>query len=185
MAALFLRDMRLAVRVGGGAPIGVVFFLMVVTLVPFAIGPDLALLGRIGPAILWLGALLATLLGLDRLLTTDFEDGSLDLILIAPISLELAIATKALAHWLTTGLPSIETTPCTKVDALVMKASRAESASSTENVRCSTRSCLIGNSLSAPAIARLALSSRSATEWRAGNPATGSATPATTPRQNS
>jgi heme exporter protein B len=69
------------------------------------------LLGRIGPAILWLGALLATLLGLDRLLTTDFEDGSLDLILMAPISLELAIATKALAHWLMTGLPIVIAAP--------------------------------------------------------------------------
>jgi heme exporter protein B len=111
LPALFLRDLRLAVRVGGGALIGVVFFLMVVTLVPFALGPDLALLGRIGPAILWLGALLATLLGLDRLLTTDFEDGSLDLILMAPISLELAIATKALAHWLMTGLPIVIAAP--------------------------------------------------------------------------
>ena len=111
LLALLFRDMRVAVRVGGGALIGVVFFLMVVTLVPFAIGPDLVLLGRIGPAILWLGALLATLLGLDRLLATDFEDGSLDLILLAPVSLELAVATKALAHWLTTGLPVVIAAP--------------------------------------------------------------------------
>ena len=62
LRALLVRDMRLAVRVGGGALIGVLFFLIVVTLVPFAIGPDLALLARIGPAILWLGALLASLL---------------------------------------------------------------------------------------------------------------------------
>ena len=111
LRALLLRDMRVAMRVGGGALIGVVFFLMVVTLVPFAIGPDPVLLGRIGPAILWLGALLATLLGLDRLLATDFEDGSLDLILMAPLSLELAVATKALAHWLTTGLPVVIAAP--------------------------------------------------------------------------
>jgi heme exporter protein B len=111
LSALLLRDMRLTVRVGGGALIGVVFFLMVVTLVPFAVGPNLVLLGRIGPAVLWLGALLATLLGLDRLLTTDFEDGSLDLILMAPVPLELAIATKALAHWLTTGLPVVLAAP--------------------------------------------------------------------------
>ncbi len=111
LLALLFRDMRVAVRVGGGALIGVVFFLMVVTLVPFAIGPDLVLLGRIGPAILWLGALLATLLGLDRLLATDFEDGSLDLILLAPVSLELAVATKALAHWLTTSLPVVIAAP--------------------------------------------------------------------------
>ena len=62
LAALFMRDVRLAVRVGGGGGIGVLFFLIVVVLMPFAIGPDLALLGRIGPAILWLGALLASLL---------------------------------------------------------------------------------------------------------------------------
>ena len=111
LAALLLRDIRVAVRVGGGALIGVVFFLMVVTLVPFAIGPDLALLARIGPAMLWLGALLATLLGLDRLLATDFEDGSLDLIFMAPIPLELAVATKALAHWLTTSLPVVIAAP--------------------------------------------------------------------------
>ena len=66
LGALLLRDIRLAVRVGGGAWIGVLFFLIVVTLVPFAAGPDLALLARIGPAILWLGALLSNLLALDR-----------------------------------------------------------------------------------------------------------------------
>ena len=109
--ALLLRDMRLAVRVGGGAFIGVLFFLMVVTLVPFALGPDLALLARVGPAILWLGALLANLLGLDRLLGTDHEDGSLDLILMASTPLELAVAAKALAHWLTTGLPLVVAAP--------------------------------------------------------------------------
>jgi heme exporter protein B len=111
LAALLLRDMRLAVRLGGGALIGVLFFLIVVTLVPFAIGPDLALLTRIGPAILWLGALLANLLGLDRLLATDHEDGSLDLILMARIPVELAVAAKALAHWLTTGLPLVIAAP--------------------------------------------------------------------------
>jgi heme exporter protein B len=105
IAAILLRDMRLAVRVGGGALVGVLFFLIVVTLVPFAVGPDLALLARIGPAILWLAALLANLLGLDRLLASDHEDGSLDLIMMAPAPLELALAAKALAHWLTTGLP--------------------------------------------------------------------------------
>ena len=75
LSALFVRDFRLAVRVGGGSLIGVLFFLTVVTLVPFALGPDLALLARVGPAILWLGALLASLLTLDRLLAIDQEDG--------------------------------------------------------------------------------------------------------------
>ena len=111
LAALLLRDMRLAVRVGGGALIGVLFFLIVVTLVPFGIGPDLALLARIGPAILWLGALLANLLALDRLIATDYEDGSLDLILTARVPLELALVAKALAHWFTTGLPLVIAAP--------------------------------------------------------------------------
>jgi heme exporter protein B len=111
LTALLIRDMRLAVRVGGGALIGVLFFLLVVTIIPFAIGPDLALLARIGPAILWLGALLASLLGLDRLIASDHEDGSLDLILASPMPLELTVAAKAFAHWLTTGLPLVVATP--------------------------------------------------------------------------
>ncbi len=111
VAALMLRDMRLAVRLGGGAPIGVLFFLLVVTLMPFALGPDLALLRRIGPAILWLGALLASLLALDRLFAADHEDGSLDLIMMSRLPLELAVAVKALAHWLTTGLPLVIASP--------------------------------------------------------------------------
>jgi heme exporter protein B len=111
LCALFVRDARIAIRIGGGAMMGVLFFLTVVTLVPFAIGPDLALLRRIGPAILWLGALLASLLALDRLFATDYDDGSLDLILMARPPLEMVVATKALAHWVTTGLPLIIASP--------------------------------------------------------------------------
>jgi heme exporter protein B len=111
LTALLWRDLKLAIRVGGGALIGVLFFLIVVTLTPFAIGPDLALLARIGPAILWLGALLASLLTLDRLLAIDYEDGSLDLILTATLPLELTVAAKAIAHWLTTGLPLVVAAP--------------------------------------------------------------------------
>jgi heme exporter protein B len=110
-AALLLRDMRIAVRVGGGALMGALFFLIVVTMMPFALGPDLALLARIGPAILWLGALLASLLALDRLFATDHEDGSLDLLMMGRMPLELAIAGKGLAHWLTTGLPLVIISP--------------------------------------------------------------------------
>jgi len=109
--ALILRDMRLAVRVGGGALMGALFFLIVVTMMPFAVGPDLKLLARIGPAILWLGALLATLLALDRLFATDHEDGSLDLLMTGKMPLELAIAGKGVAHWLTTGLPLVVISP--------------------------------------------------------------------------
>jgi heme exporter protein B len=111
LVAIFLRDMRVAVRIGGGALIGVLFFLAVITLVPFAIGPDLALLRRIGPAILWIGALLASLLALDRLFAADHEDGSLDLILLGRAPLELVVIAKALAHWLTTGLPLVVAAP--------------------------------------------------------------------------
>jgi heme exporter protein B len=111
LAAILIRDMRIAIRVGGGALMGVLFFLVVVTLVPFAVGPDLALLKRIGPAILWLAALLASLLALDRLFTTDHEDGSLDLILMGRAPLELVVAMKGIAHWLTTGLPLIIAAP--------------------------------------------------------------------------
>jgi heme exporter protein B len=111
LGALLARDMRLAVRVGDGAPMGVLFFLVVVTLTPFAIGPDLPLLKRIGPAILWLAALLASLLALDRLFASDHEDGSLDLLLMSRAPLELVVAVKGLAHWLTTGLPLIIAAP--------------------------------------------------------------------------
>jgi len=103
--AILKRDLALAVRAGGGGELALVFFLTVVVLIPFALGPDLNLLSRIGPAILWLGALLATLIGLDRLFQADEEDGSLDLIRSAPLPLEFAVFAKALAHWLTTGLP--------------------------------------------------------------------------------
>jgi len=111
LAALFWRDLRLAVRVGGGALIGVLFFLIVVTLMPFAIGPDLALLSRIGPAILWIGALLPSLLALDRLIAVDQEDGSLDLMLTSRVPLELALAVKAAVHWMTTALPLVAAAP--------------------------------------------------------------------------
>ena len=111
LRALLMRDIRLAVRVGGGALMGVLFFLIVVAVVPFALGPDLRLLSRIGPAILWLAALLATLLGLDRLFAMDHEDGSLDLILMGQAPLELAVAVKGVAHWVTTGLPLVVAAP--------------------------------------------------------------------------
>jgi heme exporter protein B len=103
--ALLVRDLKLAGRIGGSGWLGLVFFLMIVTLVPFALGPDLNLLARIGPAILWLAAVLATLIGLDRLFQGDEEDGSLDLLRAAPAPLEIVVLAKVVAHWLTTGLP--------------------------------------------------------------------------------
>jgi heme exporter protein B len=105
------RDVALALRVGGGAGIGIVFFLAAVSLIPFAVGPDLPLLSRIGPAMLWIGALLASLLGLDRIFAADHEDGSLDVLLLAPAPFELIVAAKGAAHWITSGLPLVIATP--------------------------------------------------------------------------
>ncbi|WP_456386823.1 heme exporter protein CcmB [Profundibacter sp.] len=105
MIAILIRDMRLAMRAGGGFGLGLAFFLIVVVLVPFGVGPQSALLGKIAPGILWVGALLACLLSLDRIFALDYEDGSLDLLATAPVPLEGVVAMKALAHWLTTGLP--------------------------------------------------------------------------------
>ena len=111
LAALIRRDIQVAVRVGGGALVGVLFFLSVVVLMPFAVGPDIALLKRIGPAILWLGALLASLLTIDRLFAADHEDGSLDLIVMSRTPLELTCLAKAAAHWIATSLPLVAAAP--------------------------------------------------------------------------
>ena len=105
MIALLVRDLRLAMRAGGGFGLGLVFFLMVTVLVPLGVGPELAVLRRIAPGILWVGALLACLLTLDRMFALDYEDGALDLLATAPIPMEGVVAVKALAHWLVTGLP--------------------------------------------------------------------------------
>jgi heme exporter protein B len=105
MRALFLRDMVLAFRAGGGVGLGLAFFLLVAVLVPLGVGPDGAVLARIAPGILWVGALLSCLLTLDRLFALDREDGSLDLLATAPLPMEGVVAAKAAAHWMTTGLP--------------------------------------------------------------------------------
>lgn len=109
--ALYRRDLVLGFRVGGGALVGVLFYLAVVVAIPFAIGPDLVLLARLGPAVLWIGALLATLLGLDRLFQADRDDGSLDLLLMSEAPLGLVVLAKALAHWTATGLPLVAAVP--------------------------------------------------------------------------
>ena len=115
--ALLRRDLRLAVRAGGGFGLGLSFFLIVVVLIPFGVGPETNLLGRIAPGVLWVAALLACLLSLDRMFALDFEDGSLDLLATSPLPLEGIITVKAVAHWLTTGLPLVFATP---VFALLM-----------------------------------------------------------------
>ena len=113
MLALYLRDLRLAMRAGGGAFIGVIFFLAVIATIPFGVGPDLNLLARIGPAILWIGALLSCLLGLDRLFQADREDGSLDLmVLCADRHMPaLTVLVKCLAHWTASVLPLVVASP--------------------------------------------------------------------------
>ena len=111
MKALLIRDLRLAVRAGGGLGLGLAFFLIVVVLVPFAVGANTDLLARIAPGILWLGALLACVLSLDRILALAFEDGTLDVLATAPLPLEAALSIKALAHWVTTGLPLVIAAP--------------------------------------------------------------------------
>ena len=105
LKALLIRDLRLALRAGGGFGLGLAFFLLVAVLVPLGVGPEGATLGKIAPGILWVGALLACLLSLDRIFALDYEDGSLDLLATSPIPLEGVVAVKALAHWLVTGLP--------------------------------------------------------------------------------
>ncbi|TJV68873.1 MAG: heme exporter protein CcmB [Mesorhizobium sp.] len=113
MLALFLRDIRLSIRAGGGALVAVIFFLAVIVTIPFGVGPDLNLLSRIGPAILWIAALLACLLGLDRLFQADREDGSLDLLVLNGDRhmLALTVLTKCLAHWTGSVLPLVVAAP--------------------------------------------------------------------------
>ncbi len=105
MIALLIRDLRLAVRAGGGFGLGLAFFLIVVVLVPFGVGAETAVLSRIAPGILWVAALLAALLSLDRIFALDFEDGSLPLLATSPLPLEGVALAKGVAHWVTTGLP--------------------------------------------------------------------------------
>ncbi|MBE1293420.1 MAG: heme exporter protein CcmB [Rhodobacteraceae bacterium] len=111
MKALLVRDLKLAFRAGGGFGLGIAFFLIVVILVPFSVGPESGLLTKIAPGVLWLGALLACLLSLDRILALDWEDGTLDLVATSPLPLEGVVSVKALAHWLTTGVPLVVAAP--------------------------------------------------------------------------
>lgn len=105
MIPLLIRDLRLAIRAGGGFGLGLAFFLIVVVLVPFGVGPQTDVLAQIAVGILWVGALLAALLSLDRIFALDYDDGALALIATAPLPLEMVALTKASAHWITTGLP--------------------------------------------------------------------------------
>lgn len=111
LGALYRRDVRLAWAAGGGGPVGVIFYLAVTAVAPFAVGPNLPLLAQLGPALLWLGVLLSLLLGLERLFQADDEDGTLDLLRLSPVPLSLVVLTKAAAHWTAAALPLIAATP--------------------------------------------------------------------------
>lgn len=102
---LVLRELRLAFRQGGDAAMVVGFFVLTVILFPFGVGPEPALLSRIAAGILWVTALLASLLSLDRLFQADWEDGSLEALALMPLPLEVQVLAKCLAHWLVSGLP--------------------------------------------------------------------------------
>lgn len=105
------RDLRLALRQGSDSIMVVTFFILTVVLFPFGIGPESGILERVSAGVLWVTALLASLLSLDRLFQADYEDGSLELLVLTPISLEVVVAAKVVAHWLTTGLPLLIAAP--------------------------------------------------------------------------
>ncbi len=109
--ALLRRDLRLALRQGADVALVIAFFVLAAVLYPFAVGPDPVILGRIGGGIVWVTALLAALLSLERLFLADYQDGALDLLALAPEPLSLIVLTKVAAHWLTTGVPLISAAP--------------------------------------------------------------------------
>ncbi|MBT4114957.1 MAG: heme exporter protein CcmB [Rhodospirillaceae bacterium] len=109
--ALIARDIRLAVRQGADSMMVIVFFVLVVVLFPLGIGPEPAILARVAAGVIWVAALLAAMLSMDRLYQSDYEDGSLELLVLSPLPLELQFLAKAAAHWLTTGLPLIIAAP--------------------------------------------------------------------------
>jgi heme exporter protein B len=105
------RDLRLAQRHGFDSLLVVVFFVIAVVLFPFGVGPEANILARIAAGVIWVAALLASMLSLERLFQTDYEDGSLELLVLAPLPLEVVVLAKVAAHWLTTGLPLIVAAP--------------------------------------------------------------------------
>jgi heme exporter protein B len=103
--ALFRHDLRLAVRQGGDGALVLGFFVLAVVLFPFGVGPEPEMLRRVAAGIIWVAALLAALLSLDRLFAADYADGALDLIALSPVPLEGAVIAKCAAHWVASGLP--------------------------------------------------------------------------------
>jgi len=106
-----MRDLRLALRAGTDATVAVLFFVLTVTLFPMAVGPEPNTLARIAAGVIWVAALLASLLSLERLFAADHEDGTLDLLALSPLPLEAVVAAKVLTHWIVTGLPLIVAAP--------------------------------------------------------------------------
>ena len=109
--AVLARELRLTLRQPGEAATVVMFFVLATILFPFGIGPEANILARIAAGVLWVAALLAAMLSLDRLFQADYEDGSLEILVLSPVALELAVGAKILAHWLTTGVPLMIATP--------------------------------------------------------------------------
>lgn len=105
------RELRLALRQGGDSLIVAVFFVLVVVLFPLAVGPGPTILARISAGVIWVAALLAAMLSMERLFHGDYEDGSLDLLALSGTPLEILVLAKVTAHWLTTGLPLIIISP--------------------------------------------------------------------------
>lgn len=108
---LIRHDLRLAFRQGSDAALVLGFFVLGIVLFPLGVGPELELLSRIAPGVLWVMALLAALLSLDRLFQQDYDDGTLEALALAPLPLELLVLAKCCAHWLTTGLPLVMIAP--------------------------------------------------------------------------
>lgn len=111
MIDIFLRDLRLAFRIGGGAGQSVAFYLIALSMLALGVGAEPDLLAELAPGALWVFALLACLLSLDRLFQADLEDGSLDLLTLAPTPLEATVAAKAAAHWVATAAPLVLISP--------------------------------------------------------------------------
>lgn len=111
MTALLKRDLMLSARIGGGGLLAVIFFIIVVSMVPFGVGPEGALLSKIAAGMIWVGVVLSMLLSLDRLFQADFEDGTLDLLMLSSLPKGALVLAKCAAHWLTTGLPLIIASP--------------------------------------------------------------------------
>ena len=109
--AILRRDLRLAMRQGADSVMVVAFFIVTTTLFPFGVGPEANILARIASGVIWVSALLAAMLSLERVFQTDYEDGTLELLTLSPISLEVVVLGKVVAHWLTTGLPLIIAAP--------------------------------------------------------------------------